>query len=286
MSLLVACPNCEKTLKMKDEAAGKKVRCPDCATVISIPATSTDSDDDFANGLEETVSPQRKRRVPKDDDNFDDMPVLKPRSQKSSKKKANKLQSSETNWLLIGGCGGGGLVAILLVVMLVATTNQAPKVQEAPKVDVQVGEKDRVQSDVRSIINALYSGDVDTGLRFTSPKVIELMGGAAKAKSELTIAQSKIQSIGLKIESLTFPNDPTFMQTAGNQYVFVPTFATFSAPGGQRLESLNFQLGARVAGAPDWTYVEGSRVSNANVKALFPDFPVGAVFPGTYRKKL
>src|SRR5579872_2817602 len=38
MPIQVVCPTCEKSYKVKDEAAGKKMRCKGCETVIPIPA--------------------------------------------------------------------------------------------------------------------------------------------------------------------------------------------------------------------------------------------------------
>ena len=128
MSLTVTCPDCDKTLKVKDEAAGKKVRCPGCSKVLSIPAKSNDSDDDFLSGLNAAASPKRKRRHEEDDfDDEDDLPIEKPRAKKPSKKKSGKGKSSGTNWLLIGGLSGAALVAVLFLAILVAAIGQARK---------------------------------------------------------------------------------------------------------------------------------------------------------------
>ncbi len=115
MTLEVTCPACDKTLKLKDELAGKKIRCPACSTVIPIPA-----EDDIDGDLDEEALPVRKRRAVKDE--FDDVPDSPPRSRKSTKKKKpGRANSAGTNWWLIGGLTGGGLV--LFVAMLVASIN-------------------------------------------------------------------------------------------------------------------------------------------------------------------
>ncbi len=83
MSLSVTCPDCDKTLRVKDELAGKKVRCPGCSTVIPIPAKELEADDDveFLDDLEEPTPSKRKRRVLEDDlDDDDDEPVSRSRS--------------------------------------------------------------------------------------------------------------------------------------------------------------------------------------------------------------
>lgn len=40
MPIRVACPQCSKNLAVKDELAGKRIRCPNCQNVVTIPAAS------------------------------------------------------------------------------------------------------------------------------------------------------------------------------------------------------------------------------------------------------
>jgi predicted Zn finger-like uncharacterized protein len=42
-AMLVTCPNCQSKIRVPDAAAGKKGKCPKCATVISIPATGEEA---------------------------------------------------------------------------------------------------------------------------------------------------------------------------------------------------------------------------------------------------
>ncbi|MBC8116611.1 MAG: hypothetical protein H7062_19635 [Candidatus Saccharimonas sp.] len=37
MSIRASCDSCGKQLKVRDEAAGKRVKCPDCGSVVQIP---------------------------------------------------------------------------------------------------------------------------------------------------------------------------------------------------------------------------------------------------------
>jgi phage FluMu protein Com len=42
MPITFSCNSCNKKLRVKDELAGRKVKCPGCATVLQVPATSTE----------------------------------------------------------------------------------------------------------------------------------------------------------------------------------------------------------------------------------------------------
>ncbi len=149
----------------------------------------------------------------------------------------------------------------------------------------QVSDKDVVQEDVRKMASAVYGADVETVLGYTHPKILDLMGGRSRAKSALETAFSQFQSLGMKLESMTFPDDPTFLKTDVNHFVIVPTKSIISA-NAQRVESLNYQFGIRQIGTAKWKYIEGSRINRQNVTTLFPDFPADYEFPKFYRKKL
>ena len=38
MAISLSCPSCDKTLKVKDELAGRKVKCPGCGEAVPVPA--------------------------------------------------------------------------------------------------------------------------------------------------------------------------------------------------------------------------------------------------------
>jgi hypothetical protein len=142
-----------------------------------------------------------------------------------------------------------------------------------------------VQADVRRTLNAVYGGDIDTVLRFTHPDIIQQMGGALQAKTVLQKALDQIQTAGMKVESLAFPEVPTFTNSTAHEFVVVPTKLVITVKG-QRLESLNYQFGVREVTQTNWAYIEGSRITAENVRKFFPDFPLGFEFPKVYRKKL
>ena len=142
-----------------------------------------------------------------------------------------------------------------------------------------------VQRDVCTILAAVYDADIDLVFEYTHPRVIELLGGQENAKVEFSALLSKLKSSGMKLESLTFPTSPTFLNSETNEFVIVPTLSII-AVGETRVESLNYQVGHREIGTSKWTYIEGSRINQQNVKEFFLDFPLDFKFPKFYRKKL
>jgi|ERR1035437_3836539 hypothetical protein len=190
----------------------------------------------------------------------------------------------------------GNLIACLLVLTVAlgcsrkpsdspsASDNSNPKA-EKPGQNGPATPIDLVQADVRRTLNAVYGGDIDTVLNFTHPDIIQQMGGASQAKTVLQKTLDQIQTAGMKVESLAFPETPTFTNSAAHEFVVVPTKLVIAVKG-QRLESLNYQFGVREVSQTNWTYIEGSRITAENVRKFFPDFPSGFGFPKVYRKKL
>ena len=177
-------------------------------------------------------------------------------------------------------------VILAITLTICALTNNA--VADAPT--DQNAAIAQVQADVRKNVEAAYSGDIDTILKYTHEKVLTMMGGPEKARAALAEGMKKILSSGLKVEKFEFPSPPIFLNGTENEFVIIPTHSIIMV-GTQRVESTNYQLGIRKIGTvpsnlPQWTYMEGSRINTTNVYQFFPDFPKGVTFPEFNRKKL
>lgn len=60
MPIRAECSECGKRVRAKDEAAGRRIKCPDCGTPIRIPATPDDE------------PPRRKKPAPRKKESYDD----------------------------------------------------------------------------------------------------------------------------------------------------------------------------------------------------------------------
>src|SRR5262245_7202986 len=121
MSIRIACPRCRNTLKVADDSAGKRLRCPSCQAMLQIPvgavATVPASEESF---MEETRSfPPRH-------------PPAEPR------RPARKTKSSKNAfWWSVAGASAFG-VLLLVVILIVALKGGAEGGNENAKGD---GEK-------------------------------------------------------------------------------------------------------------------------------------------------
>lgn len=107
MSIRVTCDSCSKVFGVSDQKAGKRVRCPGCEEIVTVPMD-------------------------------DDEPAPRPRKASSSKNR--KKKSSSPPWLAIG-LGGGGLIVLVIVAIVLLSGRKDPGqvAQPAPPVNAAPG---------------------------------------------------------------------------------------------------------------------------------------------------
>jgi S1-C subfamily serine protease len=116
MSIRIACPRCRNTLKVSDDSAGKRLRCPGCQAMLQIPvgavATVPAPDDAF---MEDTRSLPRRR------------------SPDEPRRSARKTKTpNHAFWWSIAGASAFGvlLLAVILIVALKGGTSENGKDQQ------------------------------------------------------------------------------------------------------------------------------------------------------------
>jgi len=156
----------------------------------------------------------------------------------------------------------------------------------APRAGAEPSQAERVQRDVRTLVEAGYRGDVDTMLGFAHPALVERAGGREATRAAIEQALDRAAREKVALESFSFPREPDFLEGRGRRFAVVPTLSVIRGRGGERLQSRNYLLGVRERGAGRWAYVEGSVLNQHNVRVLFPDFPADYAFPPIERKQL
>lgn len=104
MTIRIECESCYKILKLRDSAAGKKIRCPGCQTVVKVPESRDRDDEDFLDDLDSLDE------FPSDEPEYAPPARRRTSSQKKSRKKKRKAFSdygnpvtSELAFRVIGG---------------------------------------------------------------------------------------------------------------------------------------------------------------------------------------
>src|SRR5436190_8674574 len=128
MPIAVACPSCHARLRVGDQYAGRKVRCPKCSGVIAVSEdevqTGVTAKATFAAGLN-GVGGAAKARAPLPDD--DEEPRIRRKARpaddeddfEEERPRKKKKKKQKNNGLLIGVLAGGGFLLIGGVVLLI-----------------------------------------------------------------------------------------------------------------------------------------------------------------------
>ncbi|TWT59322.1 hypothetical protein [Rubinisphaera italica] len=102
MSIRMECKHCFRPLKAKDSAAGKKIQCPGCDTILKVPRPRRrkNEEDEFADALNSIDSHKDYAPI------SDELPPARRSRGKSSSKKSRDYGapvSSQLASLVIGG---------------------------------------------------------------------------------------------------------------------------------------------------------------------------------------
>ena len=132
MAIKVTC-TCGKKLTVKDEFAGRQVKCPACQTMLKLPKAKVQEeslDDEY--GLDESA-----------EDDFDDEHEAVPAKSRGAKKSATrgsvsrkgkgKKSSGQNRGLLIGLSAGGGVLVVALLTWMFWPAGPAGKVAVDPQ---------------------------------------------------------------------------------------------------------------------------------------------------------
>ena len=136
----------------------------------------------------------------------------------------------------------------------------------------------QIKVDIRRIGEAVWEEDHETVLSMTHPILFQKAGGRVNARNSLQEMILEYQKLGLKFDSFELVREPEFLETESNQYVIVPT-RTIVLYKDERVELYSFQLGAKSKTDSQWKYLDGSKLTQDNIRIFFHDFPDDFEFP-------
>jgi predicted Zn finger-like uncharacterized protein len=107
MSIAVTCPSCDKEYKVKDDSAGKKLRCKNCQTVIPIPEATEPAESDPWDAADDGAEAAPVMRAPPR------MRKSKPKSEKSSRPRRSSGTGMPAT-VIVSICANGLMILLNL----------------------------------------------------------------------------------------------------------------------------------------------------------------------------
>lgn len=118
MPISLTCPSCDRGLKVKDELAGRKIKCPKCSEVIVVPAdeeaVAAGKSKIKARATEDDDERPRSKKVEREEeDDEQEEEEERPRKKKKKKKKGAGVLR-----YVIGGVVLAALIVVLVIILM------------------------------------------------------------------------------------------------------------------------------------------------------------------------
>jgi len=131
--------------------------------------------------------------------------------------------------------------------------------------------KKYIKEQAEMTAKALLNDDYETVLKFTYPKVIELVGGREKMVSLIRKGKVEMGQQGISFQSVTI-GEPSKTVNAGEEiHCLVPQTIFMKAPNG-RIKSETYLIGVSRDGGNNWFFIDAVNLNMENVKRVLPNY--------------
>ena len=171
MPIAFSCPECDKPLRVKDELAGRKIKCPGCASAVAVPESDEGAAITKAPARKKVEAPTARKPVKKsarvvDDDDEDDDDEA-PRGKHGARKSRRKAGAASSSLYLYLGISAGVVVALAVTLTIIFWPKKEDK-SDAPSKDTP---KDRQQVIANNNIPKPPERPIQVGLGESKPEV-------------------------------------------------------------------------------------------------------------------
>jgi hypothetical protein len=161
-----------------------------------------------------------------------------------------------------------GLSAFVVLALATATAKAA----DDAKLKQLVKEKGQETS------NALVKGDYAKVVDLTFPRVVQLGGGREKMIALLKKGVQDMKSRGITFRSAKVETPNQIAKAGRSLIAIVPFTLEMRIPQGKATQK-SFLLGISDDDGKSWTFIDGSKLTQENVKMFVPDFPKTVKLP-------
>ena len=125
---------------------------------------------------------------------------------------------------------------------------------------------------------ALVNDDYETVIKFTYPKVIELVGERARMISIMKKGKSEMKEQGISFDKVTI-GKPSETVIAGDEiHCLVPQTVYMKVPNG-KIKSESQLIGVSQDKGVIWFFIDAVNLNNENVKRVLPNYNFDLILP-------
>lgn len=132
-------------------------------------------------------------------------------------------------------------------------------------------DKGVIKEQAEQTANALLKADYETLIKYTYPKVVELVGGKEKMIETVKKGQAEMRQQGITFESVKI-GEPSKTVVAGDEiHCLVPQTLIMKVPKG-RLKTNSPLLGVSKDNGKHWYFIDTAGLSMDNVKTVLANY--------------
>lgn len=118
---------------------------------------------------------------------------------------------------------------------------------------------------------ALLNDDYETLIKFTYPKVIEIVGGRDKLIAMVQKGKVEMKSQGITFEKVII-GEPSSSVAAGSEiHCLVPQTVFLKVPNG-KMKSESYLIGVSQDGGSHWFFIDAVNLNMGNVRTVLPNY--------------
>jgi len=129
----------------------------------------------------------------------------------------------------------------------------------------------KIKEQAELTAKSLLEDDYESLLKFTYPKVIELVGGRERMISIIKNGKAEMKQQGISFESVTI-GEPSETVKAGDEiHCLIPQTVFMKVPKG-KMKSESYLLAVSQDNGNNWFYIDTTNLTMDNVKMVLPNY--------------
>lgn len=137
---------------------------------------------------------------------------------------------------------------------------------------------DSLNKQSKHMLSAFSKQDYNTLLRYTHPKVLELMGGEEKGLTILNNAMEQLKSLNMIIKKAEIGSVVQILKTTDNIQCILPQMLEIEI-GQVKAKSKNYLFGISYDGGRKWYFLDTSDRKEADLRSLIPEISKDLIIP-------
>ena len=144
---------------------------------------------------------------------------------------------------------------------------------------------ENLNSQLNEMKTSFLSGEYSGIVKYTFPKVVEMMGGNEAMLSTTQATMDKMKAAGYTFEDISFTSPSEFVEQNGFSQCTLNQVLIMTTPDG-KIESTTTMLAVSGDKGKNWTFLDASGVPSDLIPTIFPDLHPDLIISPAERKNI